>query len=253
MPKNATHGITALQVFVELAELFDRNEPVSLGILQSKIIVKLGKYLTDGRTRSVKRAIGVLSKYELIREGINKFDEKTCILNLTEENQTSFYFNVLIFLDDNSKGNCILEEMEFLFTPLVSSNADSFPFIPDTEEPFRSMYKYWAIVYGLSEYSISKFFYQMPVKLRIYQLMVWIVHKWKTQEKDQSITKVAPLFLHLCFAAANNYIHNFLEGNIVFDFKIFVNIENFLWDRFDMDRLYLKIEEMKESVTKPKF
>ena len=91
-------------IFMELIKAFP--DGLVLGVLQDEIKKTLEKinplrmYLSDGRTRSVKHAMGALEKYGIISEEMSPYGERIYSIRLGVDDYMGPFLNVLCAIDD---------------------------------------------------------------------------------------------------------------------------------------------------------
>jgi hypothetical protein len=182
MPRNANHGISALHVFVALSDAYiDGRKEVTLNELKRTLIKDLHEYLTDGRSRSAKRAVKILAEYSLVEESKNRFGEPVYSLKGKSDTSFSNFLNMLSFLEDMTKGRTgekqILERIEAVLPAIIEvlRGNGCFTRVPKEKENIViSIFEALASEHGISLYAAIKFFHDQPQILRLYNMFAWL-------------------------------------------------------------------------------
>ena len=182
MPRNANHGISALHVFVALADAYiDGRKEVTLNAFKRTLIEDLNEYLIHGRSRSAKRAVKILTEYSLVEECKNRFGKPVYFFKGKSDASFSNILNMLSFLEDMTKGRTgekqILERMEAMLPAIIEvlrGNA-CFTSVPKEKENIvMPIFDAFASEDGISLYTAIKFFYDQPQILRLYNMFAWL-------------------------------------------------------------------------------
>lgn len=202
MPRNANQGTTALHAFVELTEAFERDGTISLGELQDKLKSKLGKYLTDGRTRSTRRAINTLSRYGIIHKDLSKFGEPLYSLTEMEDPYGSVIYCVLVFLFDMATNlkdpEAILERVENFIPQAATAMEEYLPSEYNFGDIFTSYLLERSKVTGLPPFTLSTIFHGMPVIFRVHTLLMWLKYVSTEKCKHETNTIIMKMFYKIC-------------------------------------------------------
>lgn len=182
MPRNANHGISALHVFVALADAYiDGRKEVTLNELKRTLIKDLHEYLTDGRSRSAKRAVKILAEYSLVEERKNRFGEPVYSLKGKTDTSFSNFLNMLSFLEDMTKGRTgekqILEIIESVLPAIIEvlRGNGCFTRVPKGKENILMfIFEALAREQEISLYTAIKFFHDQPQILRLYNMFAWL-------------------------------------------------------------------------------
>ena len=228
MSKNASRGITALHVFLELSDALLRDSPVSLGILQDKVKEKLSLYLTDGRSRSIKKAIELLDSYGLVDfPGKNQFGEPVYSLRYYEDRMWTFYLSVLQFLSDitDSKGLAVrIEQIVVLnlderylvrgFTHRLGiDHSESGGIRQTTQTDFIVwMVKRIAGHIKSTYYEAMRDYESLGPLLRMHYLFYWLM-TFNTKKDNKIARKINTLFLKACLMVAEEWLSAWKSGD----------------------------------------
>jgi len=212
MRKDAKYRFVSLHAFVELTDTFFMGKELSKGVLHDKLRDRLSGYLKDGRTRSTKRALSILSDYSVIQESRNRFDEITFRLKGITDESNSIFLSVLAFLYDSFKdrtiGQDILDRIETLL-PLVSEPGDPkgyFPHVPSEEDILVRFFSYSAQQKSITPYDVTKQFHSWPAITRLYILMSWLSEFSREFENDTTGIRVMTLFYSICQRAVQEQL-----------------------------------------------
>lgn len=228
MSKNASHGITALHVFLELSDALLSDRPVSLGILQDRVKEKLSSYLTDGRSRSIKKAIELIGSYGLADfPGKNKYGEPVYKLRYYEDRMWTFYLSVLQFLSDMTDSNGLAVRIEQIVVLnlderyLVSSfthrlgidHSDSGGIRQTTQTDFIVwMVKRIAEHIGSTYYEAMRDYESLGPLLRMHYLFYWLM-TFNIKKDNEIARKINTLFLKACYTVIEEWLLSWKSGD----------------------------------------
>lgn len=209
MPRNANHGISALHVFVALADAYiDGRKEVTLNELKRTLIKDLHEYLTDGRSRSAKRAVKILAEYSLVEESKNRFGEPVYSLKDKLDTAFSIFLFTLAFLDDMTKGRAkdknVLERVETVLPAFIEVLRENgcFAGIPkEKENVFMLIFEELSSEQGISLYAATKFFHRQPQILRLYNMFAWLAFISERYGNNMSAKIVLMAFYEVCKTA----------------------------------------------------
>lgn len=255
MRKDAKYRIVSLHAFVELTDAFFMGKELSKGVLHDKLRDRLSEYLKDGRTRSTKRALSILSDYSVIQESRNRFDEITFRLKGITDESNSIFLSVLAFLEDSFKdrtiGQDVLDRIETLL-PLLSEPGDPkgyFPHVPGEENILMRFFSYMARQKSITSYDVTKQFHRLPAIVRIYIMVSWLSNLSREFENDTTGVRAMTLFYSICQRAVQEQL-DFRNDNKLL--KLPFNMYYRLKERIDQVELIKGAEPFLSEIVKKK-
>ena len=199
MPRNAVHGVTILTTFSELARGLTNQEALPLGVLEDRVKGRIGDVLTDGRSRSVVKALDTINGYGILKEGKSKFGERLFKLRTEDKINDDLFSRYLLLIseiasplvlsDDTQNGKAIYDPIETIEDALYFwANSESSEIFPDVfHENKHFLQRFFggiSLSIGQPEEIILKWFFSLPAIKRVRLLMLYIRDLMRTNDHD---------------------------------------------------------------------